>query len=71
MAEASATGKEMLVAIILIAITFAIVLALAATFNNTSVSSNFVAAAVSASSLLGVILFVAMAAIVLKLTGKL
>ena len=71
MADAGSTGKEMLIAVILIAITFAIVLALASTFSNGSVSSNFVSSAVTASALLGVILFVAMAAIVLRLTGKL
>lgn len=66
-----AGDKAILISVILIAITFAVVLALAATFTDATVSNNMVTAVRNASGLLSAILFVAMAALVLKFTGKL
>lgn len=56
---------------VLVAVAFAIVSAMASTFTDPTVSGKLQEAAGQASTILGIVLFVAMAAVVLKLTDKL
>lgn len=66
---ATERGKELLILAVVLAIAFAILTALAATFTDATVSSNWLSGIRQSSALVGVILFVAMAGVALAIVN--